>query len=54
MITLLLHDTDAAEVLNLLYQLDRHEWPGAARTIDALKCALDLCDCGRMVREREP
>lgn len=47
MIVLTLHDTDAAEVLNLLYHLDRHEWPGAARAIDALKCALDLCDCGR-------
>ena len=48
MVTILLHDEDAAEVLRTLYQQERRQEPALTRTIDALKCALDVCDCGRM------
>ena len=54
MVTILLHDEDAAEVLRTLYQQERRQEPALTRTIDALKCALDLCDCGRRPMETKP
>ena len=56
MITLTLHDEDATELLALLYaqralsEPSTEEYAKWAPVIAALRCALNLCDCGRAPR----